>query len=140
MTATWTGRHVFRVDFPQGETLVLGSFPADERPAEGPSPMDAVEAALAVCTGIDVVMILEKMKKTPDALRIEADVERRAAAPRVFTHVSLTYYVDGKDLDAASVSRAVVLSREKYCSVSAMLLPTVPMSYRIVLNGEEVRS
>jgi putative redox protein len=131
---------MFRVDFPQGETLVLGSFPAGERPAEGPSPMDAVEAALAVCTGIDVVMILAKMRKTLDALRIEVEAERRAAAPCVFTHISLTYHVDGEDLDATSVSRAVVLSRDKYCSVSAMLLPTVPMSYRIVLNGEEVQS
>jgi uncharacterized OsmC-like protein len=38
------------------------------------------------------------------------------------------------------VVRAVHLSQEKYCSVAAMLRPTVDLSYRILLNGKLVET
>lgn len=138
VTGSWRGGMEFKVDFPEGETITLASVPARRRPGPGPSPMQAVQAALAGCTGMDVVMILTKMRKEPEALRIEVDADRREEEPRVFTRMTLTYHVDGAELDAASVRRAVALSQEKYCSVSAMLRPAVALDYRIVVNGAEV--
>ena len=138
VTASWQSGMEFRVDFPEGETITLASVPLRKRPGPGPSPMQAVQAALAGCTGMDVVMILTKMRKEPQALRIDVNAVRREEEPRVYTHMTLTYHVDGLELDAASVRRAVALSQEKYCSVSAMLRPAVALDYRIVLNGTEV--
>ena len=137
-TAVWTGKQVFRVDFPGGEAFTLASVGRAEHPAPGPSPMEAVEAALAGCSGIDVVTILEKMRKTLAALRIEVAATRRDEAPRVYTDLALIYHVDGPDLDRESVERAVALSQDKYCSVAAMLRPAVAMSYRIILNGTAI--
>ena len=68
--------------------------------------------------------------------RIELDAVRRKKEPRIFTGMELTYHLEGPDLDATSVSRAVHLSQEKYCSVVAMLRPSVKLTYRIVLNAE----
>jgi len=138
VVAKWSGGFEFRVDVAEGETLVLNSVPAEHRPGSGPSPMNAVEAAVAACTGMDLVLILKKMRKTIDSIRIEVVPTRRKEHPRIFTHLELVYHVEGPDLDEACVSRAVQLSQDQYCSVAAMLRPTVELSYRIVLNGERV--
>ena len=136
VTATWTSEMQFQVLFPEGETLTLASVPAARRPGAGPSPMDAVQAAVASCSGMDVVSILGKMRKQLTALRIDIDAARREEDPRVFTRLDLTYHVDGPGLDAASVVRAVQLSQEKYCSVAAMLRPGVAMGFKVLVNGE----
>ena len=138
--ARWTKGLEFRVDYPTGESLELASLPLDKRPGPGPSPMEAVQAAMAGCTGMDVISILEKMRKLPTSLRIVVDARRRDEHPRIYTHMLLTYYLEGPDLDEASAIRAVHLSQEKYCSVAAMLRPTVELGYRIQLNGKLVET
>ncbi len=138
-TAVWTGGQDFRIDFPLGESFVLANVPRDARPGPGPSPMEAVEAALAACSGIDVVSIITKMRKNLRSLRIEVEAERRDEVPRVFTRLDLVYHIEGPDLDEDSVVRAVELSQDKYCSVAAMLRPVVAMRSRIILNGKAIR-
>jgi putative redox protein len=136
--ATWIEKMEFRVNIPAGEVFTLASVPKAERPGPGPSPMEAVEGAVAACTGMDVVSVLQKMRKDLHSLRIEVEVERRDEHPRIFTSMVLVYYLEGSDLDEASAHRAVQLSQEKYCSVAAMLRPTVHLAYRIVLNGKPI--
>ena len=134
--AAWKAGNEFEVQFPQGERLILNSVPAAERPASGPSPMDAVLAAVAGCTGIDIVMILEKMRKPPSRFHMEIHPTRREEQPRIFTDIELVYHLEGEDITPEAASRAVALSLDKYCSVAAMLRPTVRLSARVVLNGE----
>ena len=81
-------------------------------------------------------MILQKMRKTIESFSIEIDPTRRDEEPRIFTNLEIIYRLKGPDLDASSVLRAVKLSQDKYCSVTAMLKPTVEFSRRIELNGE----
>ncbi len=138
VTASWKRESEFQVAFPGGETLTLASVPGANRPGPGPPPTETVQAAVAVCTGIDIVMILGKMRKTLSALRVEVEAVRREEEPRIYTDLTLVYHVDGPELDEASVRRAVALSEEKYCSVSAMLRPTVRLGYRIILNGRAI--
>lgn len=140
VTATWREKMEFEVDFPEGESLVLTSVPLRQRPGKGPPPMQTLLASLVGCTGMDVVMILTKMRKEPEALRIEVDAARQDEEPRVYTHMTLTYHIDGAAVDADAARRAVDLSQNKYCSVSAMLKPAVALDYRIMLNGEELSS
>jgi len=138
ITATWVGREEFRVGFEGGETLTLASVPRAERPGPGPSPVDTVLAALAACTGIDVVLILEKMRKTVSSLHVDVSGERREEHPRIFTTITLVYRVDGPDLTEDAVRRAVTLSQETYCSVSGMLQTSAAFQVRIALNGREI--
>ncbi|MGH2375746.1 MAG: OsmC family protein [bacterium] len=100
----------------------------------GPSPMEAVLAALAGCTGIDVVGILEKMRAGLEGLVISVSAERATEHPRVFTKIHLRYTAWGKGLARDQVERAVTLSKEKYCSVSAMLSRTAAMTHEIVVT------
>lgn len=140
LTARWNQDMEFGIELEQGEKMVLTSVPKEKRPGPGPSPVESVPAALAACTGMDIVMILRKMRKTLESLRIDVDWVRRDEEPRILTRIDLEFHVDGPDLDERSVHRAVELSQEKYCSVAAMLRPTVEMGFRIVLNGKPVEA
>lgn len=100
----------------------------------GPSPMETVLMALASCSSVDVVEILQKMRAEVRGLRVEADAERAEEPPRVFTKVHLRYHVSGRGLSHEQVERAVVLSIDKYCSVAGMVKKTADLSYEIVLD------
>lgn len=101
---------------------------------EGPSPMETVLMAACACSGIDVVEILEKMRAPLAALQIEAEAERANEPPRVFTKIRLCYRARGEGLTVDQVQRAVALSVDKYCSVSAMLRRTAELSYEVAVE------
>jgi putative redox protein len=111
-------------------------FDTDAPYANGPSPVEAVLAALCSCTSVDVVSILKKKRQEITGLRVSAVAERAAEAPRIFTHIKLTYAVHGK-LSRKAVESAVSLSKNKYCSVSKMLEKSVVIDYEIVYPDGE---
>ena len=47
----------------------------------------------------------------------------------VYTKIDIEYVVTGKGLEEDKVKRAIELSQEKYCSVSAMLKKACPVNY-----------
>jgi len=111
-------------------------FDADPSHTAGPSPMEAVLMALCGCTSVDVVSILQKKRQPLSGLRVSAAAMQSETAPRVFTHIKLTYAVSGQ-LSRKAVEDAVALSKDKYCSVSKMLEKAAEIEYEIVyLDGE----
>lgn len=88
------------------------------------SPMQLLLAALGGCTGMDVVSILKKMRQDVTGYRVEVDGERAQDHPRVWTEITIRHLVEGNNIQREMVERAVNLSEEKYCSVSAMLKGT----------------
>jgi putative redox protein len=111
-------------------------FDTDAPYAQGPSPMEAVLMALCSCTSVDVVSILKKKRQEVTGLRVSARTKRATDAPRVFTHIKLTYAVRGK-LSRKAVENAVSLSKNKYCSVSKMLEKAATIDYEIVYPDGE---
>ena len=105
-------------------------FDTDAAHTLGPSPMEAVLAALCACTSVDVVSILEKKRQPLSSLVVSAVAEQAPAPPRVFTHIRLTYRVGGA-LSRKAVEDAVSLSKDKYCSVSKMLEHSVQIESTI---------
>lgn len=97
-------------------------------------PMELVLLALGSCTGCDVVTILQKKKVPLDGMEIHISAERAEEYPKVFTKIHLEFIFAGKDLNQQHLARAVELSQQKYCPVSAMLRPAVPITtaFRIV--------
>ena len=98
------------------------------------SPMELVLLALGGCSGADVVSILDKKKVPLKGFEINIDAERAKSYPMVFTKINLEYVFYGQNIDPRHVERAIALSQEKYCSVSAMLKPSVAItsSYKII--------
>ena len=97
------------------------------------SPMELVLMALGACTAIDVVTILEKSRSSAESLRVELSAERRDDHPRIFTSVHVEFVLAGPSLSRTAIERAIKLSEEKYCSVSAMIgaAARITTSYRI---------
>jgi len=98
------------------------------------SPMELVLLALGGCSGADVVSILDKKKVSLKGFEINIDAERAESYPMVYTKINLEYVFYGQNIDPKHVERAIALSQEKYCSVSAMLKPSVSItsSYKII--------
>jgi putative redox protein len=94
------------------------------------SPMELVLIALCSCTASDVVGILRKKREKFTALEVRAAGERADGYPAVYTSIHLTYVVRG-EVTKKSMEDAVKLSKEKYCSVSAMLEKTAKITYTI---------
>lgn len=127
-SAEWRGGTQFEGRSESGHAIV---FDTDAAHTTGPSPMEAVLAALCGCTSVDVVNILAKKRQPLAALTVSAVAEQPDEAPRVFTKIHLTYSVGGEGLSRKAVEDAVALSKDKYCSVSLMLAQSVEFTSSI---------
>ncbi|MGH9496796.1 MAG: OsmC family protein [Candidatus Sulfotelmatobacter sp.] len=94
------------------------------------SPMELVLIALCGCTASDVVGILRKKREPFTSLEVSAEGERAQDYPQVYTEIKLVYKVGGK-VSRKATEDAVRLSKEKYCSVSAMLEKSAKITIHI---------
>lgn len=97
----------------------------------GMGPKKLLLCSLCACSGIDVVLILKKMKVEYTLLEINAEAEQTTEDPKVFTYINLTYTTDASTEDEAKFRRAVELSQEKYCGISLMLKKHCPVNFTI---------
>jgi putative redox protein len=123
---SWTDNDRFVGSASSHHSIVMDA--GSERTAN--SPMELVLLALCGCTASDVVGILRKKREKFTALEVRAKAERAEGYPAVFTAIHLTYVVRGQVSEKA-MEDAVRLSKEKYCSVSAMLEKTAKITYTI---------
>jgi putative redox protein len=114
-SATWVEKHRFNGTSNSNHSIVV-----DGDSAAGNSPMELVLIGLCGCTGYDVVSILQKKREPFTSFEVRAEGERAPDPPKIYTSIRLIYRVGGK-VSHKSVEDAVRLSKEKYCSVSAML-------------------
>jgi putative redox protein len=96
-------------------------------------PKELLLFALGGCTGGDVVSILKKKRVPLEHLEIRLSANLAEEHPQVFTDIHIEYVFRGDGINPTDVERAIELSTEKYCSVSAMLRASVTLthSYRI---------
>ena len=102
----------------------------------GPRPKGLTLVSLAGCTGMDVISILKKMKVEVDSFEVLTDSELTEEHPKRFTSIKITYSLKGKDIPVDKVKKAVSLSEERYCGVSATLKPGVEITSKILINGK----
>jgi putative redox protein len=100
----------------------------------GPKPKGLMLTALAGCTAMDVISILRKMKIEPDSFSVEAEADLTDDHPKVFKAIRIVYRLRGKGIEREKVRKAIELSQEKYCGVSAMLKMAAPIEYEIVIE------
>jgi putative redox protein len=122
---TWIENHRFKAVATSGHTITV-----DGDKASGNSPMELVLIGLCGCTAYDVVSILQKKREPFTSLEVRAEAERAKEPPSVYTQIKLIYRVGGK-VSRKAVEDAVRLSKEKYCSVSAMLERTAKITAEI---------
>ena len=100
----------------------------------GIRPKELLLLSLGGCTGSDVQSILSKKKVKLDNFEMNITAEMAETHPQVYTKIHLEYVFYGKNIQHKDVERAIELSLNTYCSVTAMLQKAMPIehSYRIV--------
>jgi len=124
--AIWTDHERYLGEATSRHAIVMDA--AAEKTAN--TPMELVLIALCGCTASDVVGILRKKREPFTHLEVHAAGERAEGYPAVYTAIKLVYRVSGK-VSAKAMEDAVHLSKEKYCSVSAMLEKTARITVEI---------
>ncbi len=97
----------------------------------GPKPKALLLSALTGCTGMDVVSTLKKMHVSFSDFNLIAKADLTDEHPRVYSKIVLVYQIKVKPEDQEKVVKAVNLSKEKYCGVSAMLSKVCPITFSI---------
>jgi putative redox protein len=133
--ATWQGDTVFTCKNTEGTLIQVG-----KTNGKGIGPMEAVLAALAACTGDDVVSIMNKKRQSLTSLKINVRGLRADATPSPFIQIHLEFIFGGEHLVEKDLAQAIRLSEEKYCSVGAMLGKTAQIhtSFKILSSDSEV--
>jgi putative redox protein len=122
----WIGQQKFQALSPSGHTVM---FDGDSHAHSATSPMEMLLMALGACTATDIVIILEKKRQKLEALEVWCSGERAANPPRVWTKLDVLFRMRGA-VDEAAFQHALELTKEKYCSVAAMLRKTAEISWR----------
>ncbi len=103
-----------------GKTAIIDGSKSIGGTEDGLRPMELLLMGLAGCSGFDVLSILQKGRQDVRDFEVTVKGERAETVPAVFTRILVHYEVSGP-VELAKLERAVSLSLEKYCSVSAML-------------------
>lgn len=128
--AIWSDKDRFVGEASSGHAIVMDAGAVKT----ASTPMELVLIGLCGCTASDVVSILRKKREPCTGLEVVAQAERAADHPKVFTQIKLVYRVQGQ-VSHKAVEDAVRLSKEKYCSVSAMLEKTARIEVEIEYAG-----
>ena len=132
-TTKWVDALAFDATADTGHTVRIDTTVEGGGLGSGMNPKKMVLGALSACSGMDVVDMLKKMRVPFTKLEIDAEAEQTEDHPKVYKYINLTYKVDAKPEDLDKVTKAVNLSKEKYCGVSAMLAKHCEIHFNIEL-------
>ncbi|MBC7872562.1 MAG: OsmC family protein [Ferruginibacter sp.] len=125
---TWKTKHEF--ESKQNHTTIR----LDGDKENGFSPKALLLSGLAGCSGIDVVDILVKMKVSFSDFVIEVETEQTEEHPKVFKEILVTYTIKTEAANEEKIIKAINLSLDKYCGVSAMLRKNSPVNFKLVIK------
>jgi putative redox protein len=120
VTVNWKGNMKFESDNPGGHNFFIDAGEEMGGHGEGMRPKALMLSALAGCSGLDVVSILNKMKVGFEDYNMVITGHLTEEHPKYYHMVEVVYNFYGKDLDKKKIERAVDLSDTKYCGVMEM--------------------
>ena len=133
VSCDWLDNMAFRGEI-DGHQLTVDASVELGGQDRGPRPKPLLLLSLAGCTGIDVVSILTKMRVNLQRFRIEVIGNQTEDHPKTYDKIKVMYFFKGVDLDRKKLEKAVQLSEEKYCGVTAMLKNAGLIEYEIIIE------
>jgi len=115
----WAGKMHFESSA-NDHIIHLDKLPAHGGEDKGPRPKQLMLSAIAGCTGMEIISVLEKMRLKIDGLEIDVTGELTDGQPKMYKSVHIIFKVKSLIPDKVKVERAINLSVEKYCGVVAM--------------------
>lgn len=130
LNTSWNGNMQFDA-LVSGHHVIMDANPEVGGQDAGPRPKQLMLAALAGCTGMDVISILKKMRIEPKTFNIQIEAEMTEEHPKHYSSMHLIYEFSGDNLDMDKLKKAVELSQERYCGVSTVYKKAMPLTFEI---------
>lgn len=115
----WLSNMAFESEV-NGHRIVLDATDAVGGEDRGPRPKPFMLTALGGCTGMDVISILTKMRVEVKSFNVKVTGDLSDEHPKRFTRMHVVYEFEGDDLPMDKLEKAVSLSEDRYCGVSAV--------------------
>lgn len=134
--SNWKGELSFIGNNSTGGSVQMGSL--DGKP--GTNPMQLLLIALAGCTGMDIVSILQKKRVLLSDFQVKVTGKREPDFPMIWSQIHINYLLWGNNIQPKDVEQAIELSEQKYCSVGIMLGKSAKISseYHIHKSGNGI--
>jgi putative redox protein len=129
----WLENMAFEAEV-NGHKILLDAAEAVGGENRGPRPKPLMLVALAGCTGMDVVSILKKMRVEVEGFNVVVEGDLTEEHPKQFTQMRVIYEFKGKDLPMDKLEKAINLSEERYCGVSAMYKKAIGITTEIKIT------
>ena len=120
ITTKWMGNMAFESTNPSGLNLTIDAGPDAGGEGKGLRPKALMLSALAGCSGLDIAMLIKKMKLDVEEFTIETSASLTDEHPKYYDAVTIEYHFWGNNLNEKKLQRAIDLSVEKYCGVMEM--------------------
>jgi putative redox protein len=130
---SWKGDMAFETEL-NGHKILIDADEAVGGKNLGPRPKALMMVALAGCTGMDVISILKKMRVELSSFNVRVEGNVTEEHPKHYDEMKLIYEFSGNNLEEEKLRKAIDLSMERYCGVSAVYKKAMQMSYEIVIK------
>lgn len=125
VSVTWVNNFTFVGTDSTNHSVVISS-PKDNI---GMKPSELLLVALGSCTAYDIVSILTKKRRKITGVSVTVNGQQEEEAPWSFNKIHVHYVITGHNVPPADVEKAIELSEEKYCSVSATVKKAAEITY-----------
>ncbi len=134
ITISWKDKMAFETDI-DGHKILLDAAEDVGGENKGPTPKPLLLVSLGGCTAMDVISIARKMRQDVSSFEVELTGDMEDDFPKAFLGIHLIYKFKGTDLDPEKLDKAVNLSQDRYCGISATLRKALGLTYEIkILN------
>lgn len=133
VSTKWLNNMAFETEV-SGHKIIIDAGPQVGGENRGPRPKPFMLAALGGCTGMDVISILKKMRVEVDGFNVIVEGDLTDEHPRHFYKMHVIYEFKGKDLSLDKLQKAVSLSEERYCGVSALYKKALELTSEIRIS------
>jgi putative redox protein len=130
VTTKWLSNMAFEAEI-NGHKIVMDANPEVGGEDRGPRPKPFMLAALGGCTAMDVISILKKMHVEVESFNVKVEGDLTEEFPKHFSKMHVIYEFTGKNLPEDKLKKAVELSEEKYCGVSAVYRKAMELTSEI---------
>lgn len=135
VTTNWKGNMKFESDNPSGHTLIIDAGKDSGGEGAGLRPKALMLSALAGCSGLDVISILDKMKVKLDDYKMVIHGVLSEEHPKYYHKVNVEYHFYGSSLNENKIRKAVKLSDDKYCGVMEMFKKFAKINIDIIFHN-----
>jgi len=130
VTAKWLSNMAFEAEV-NGHKIMLDAEPQVGGENRGARPKPFMLLALGGCTAMDVISILKKMRVEVEKFNVKVEGELTEEYPKHFFKMHTIYEFTGKNLPMDKLKKAVELSEEMYCGVTAVYKKVMELTSEI---------